>query len=120
MEFLSQGLVLSAGRVITKNCGLTPLRQAAYPSGEQTETGWLWAVPGKAYAMVEFITDDQKRMAPEGAQTLDALTLEGARRMIDEALELEVEEYFQRARYLRDEGGHMPWWCATAKRGSGG
>jgi transposase-like protein len=56
--------------------------------------------------MVEFITDDQKRTGPEAAQTLDELAREGARRMIAEALELEVEEYLQRARYLRDEGGH--------------
>lgn len=43
--------------------------------------------------MVEFITDDEKRRAPEAAQALDELAREGARRMIAQALELELEKY---------------------------
>jgi transposase-like protein len=51
-------------------------------------------------------TDDlQGQISPVG-QSLDELAREGARRMIAEALELEVEEYTQRLRHLRDENGH--------------
>jgi putative transposase len=56
--------------------------------------------------MYELITNERKGTAPEVAQTLDELAREGARRMIAEALELEVEEYIQTMRHLRDEQGH--------------
>jgi transposase-like protein len=43
---------------------------------------------------------------PQVVRSLDELAREGARRMIAEALELEVEEYIERLRHLRDENGH--------------
>ena len=43
---------------------------------------------------------------PEITQSLDELAREGARRMILAALELEVEQYVEKLRYLRDENGH--------------
>jgi putative transposase len=39
-------------------------------------------------------------------QSLDELAREGARRMIVAALELEVEQYIEKLRHLRDENGH--------------
>jgi len=56
--------------------------------------------------MVKLTTNDSTGKAPEIAQTLDELAREGARRMILEALELEVEQYVQALRDLRDEHGH--------------
>jgi len=56
--------------------------------------------------MYELITNEPESTTPEVAQTLDELAREGARRMIAEALELEVEEYIQTMRHLRDEQGH--------------
>jgi len=43
---------------------------------------------------------------PEIMQSLGELAREGARRMILAALELEVEQYVEKLRYLRDENGH--------------
>ena len=43
---------------------------------------------------------------PQVVRSLDELAREGARRMIAEALELEVEEYIEKLRHLRDENGH--------------
>ena len=43
---------------------------------------------------------------PQVVRSLDELAREGARRMIAEALELEVEEYIAKLRHLRDENGH--------------
>lgn len=43
---------------------------------------------------------------PQVVRSLDELAREGARRMIAEALELEVEEYIEKLRHLRDEHGH--------------
>ena len=50
--------------------------------------------------------DDIQGQIPQVRQSLDELAREGARRMIAQALELEVEEYTQRLRHLRDENGH--------------
>ena len=56
--------------------------------------------------MVKLTTNDSTGKAPEITQTLDELAREGARRMILEALELEVEQYVQALQHLRDEQGH--------------
>jgi transposase-like protein len=56
--------------------------------------------------MLELITNESEGTAHEVSQSLDELAREGARRMIAEALELEVEEYIERMRCLRDERGH--------------
>jgi len=56
--------------------------------------------------MLELITKDAEATAPEVTQTLDELARAGARRMIAEALELEVEEHVQRMRQVTDEDGH--------------
>lgn len=50
--------------------------------------------------------DDIQGQIPQVRQSLDELAREGARRMIAQALEVEVEEYTQRLRHLRDENGH--------------
>jgi O-acetyl-ADP-ribose deacetylase (regulator of RNase III) len=57
--------------------------------------------------MLELITA-RATAEPEGAirGTLDALAREGARRMIEAALQLEVEEYVSRHRSERDPAGH--------------
>ena len=54
--------------------------------------------------MFKLTTNDIE--APEIAQSLDGLARQGARRMIAAALELEVEEYVQALRHLRDDQGH--------------
>ena len=56
--------------------------------------------------MLELITNDAEATAPEVTETLDELARVGARRMIVEALELEVEQHIQIMRRLRDEDGH--------------
>lgn len=56
--------------------------------------------------MLELITKDAEATAPEVTETLDELARVGARRMIVEALELEVEQHIQIMRRLRDEDGH--------------
>jgi putative transposase len=56
--------------------------------------------------MLELITNESEGTAQEVSQSLDELAREGARRMIAEALELEVEEYVERMRHLRDDRGH--------------
>ena len=55
--------------------------------------------------MYEYITDSTDGPAPEIAQSLDELAREGARRMIEAALQLEVEQYLDRLRDMRDERG---------------
>jgi putative transposase len=54
--------------------------------------------------MFKLTTNDTE--APEIAQSLDELARQGARRMIAAALELEIEEYVQALRHLRDDQGH--------------
>ena len=51
-------------------------------------------------------TDAIQGQIPQVVRSLDELAREGARRMIAAALELEVEEYIERLRHLRDENGH--------------
>ncbi len=51
-------------------------------------------------------TDDVQGQISPVRRSLDELAREGAQRMIAAALELEVEEYIQRLRHLRDENGH--------------
>ena len=56
--------------------------------------------------MYKITTDDTEGKVPEITQSLDELARKGARRMILAALELEVEQYVQELRHLRDELGH--------------
>jgi hypothetical protein len=49
-------------------------------------------------------TNDIQGQIPQVVRSLDKLAREWARRMVAEALE--VEEYIQRLRHLRDENGH--------------
>ena len=56
--------------------------------------------------MLELITKDGQGTNQEVQQTLDELARQGARRMIAEALDMEVEEYIAKMRHLRDEQGH--------------
>jgi len=51
-------------------------------------------------------TNEHREPIPEVRQSLDELAREGARRMIYAALELEVDQYVQQLRHLRDENGH--------------
>jgi len=51
-------------------------------------------------------TNDLQGQVPQVVRSLDELALEGARRMIAYALELEVETYTQKLRHLRDTNGH--------------
>jgi hypothetical protein len=56
--------------------------------------------------MLKLTINDTEGQMPEIEYSLDELVREGARRMILEALELEVEQYVQKLRHLRDEEGH--------------
>ncbi|MFO7944855.1 MAG: transposase [Anaerolineales bacterium] len=56
--------------------------------------------------MYKITTEDRNGQTPEIQQPLDELARQGARKMIAEALELEVEKYIQEMRDLRDEDGH--------------
>ncbi|HUX76123.1 MAG TPA: transposase [Anaerolineae bacterium] len=56
--------------------------------------------------MFKLTTDDIEGKAPEITGSLDELARQGARRMILAALELEVEQYVQGLRHLRDELDH--------------
>lgn len=56
--------------------------------------------------MLQYTTDSAEGTAPEVKQTLDELAREGARRMLLEALDLEVAEYVTRLHAERDEQGH--------------
>ena len=56
--------------------------------------------------MFKLTTDDLEREPPEITRSLDELAREGARRMILAALDLEVEEYVQGLRQMRDQLGH--------------
>ena len=51
-------------------------------------------------------TNDLQGQVPQVVRSLDELAREGARRMIADALELEVEVYTQKLRHLRDANGH--------------
>ncbi len=52
--------------------------------------------------MLEYTTDEADGTAPEIKQSLDELAREGARRMFEAALQLEVAEYVDRLRGERD------------------
>jgi putative transposase len=56
--------------------------------------------------VLKLTTDDTEGQTPEITQSLDELAREGARRMIAAALEVEVEQYVESLRHLRDENGH--------------
>jgi len=56
--------------------------------------------------MYKIITNDEEGQVPEITQSLDELARQGARRMIVAALELEVEQYVQSLRHVRDEQAH--------------
>ncbi len=56
--------------------------------------------------MYKGTTVESREQIPEITQSLDELAREGARRMILAALELEVEQYVEQLRHLRDENGH--------------
>ena len=51
-------------------------------------------------------TIESQEQIPEITQSLDELAREGARRMILAALELEVDQYLDKLRHLRDDNGH--------------
>ena len=51
-------------------------------------------------------TNDIQGQVPQVVRSLDELAREGARRMIADALELEVELYIQELRHLRDANGY--------------
>ncbi len=55
--------------------------------------------------MLEYTTDTSDGTAPEIRQTLDELAREGARRMIEAALQLEVAEYVDKLKAERDAHG---------------
>jgi len=61
--------------------------------------------------MFKLTTDDIEGKAPEITRSLDDLGREGAHRMILVALELEVEQYAQGLRHMRDELGHAMVVC---------
>jgi putative transposase len=56
--------------------------------------------------MLKVTTDEIEGKAPEITGSLDELARQGARRMILAALELEVEQYVQALRHVRDELDH--------------
>jgi putative transposase len=56
--------------------------------------------------MLKVTTDETEGKAPEITNSLDELARQGARRMILAALELEVEQYVQALRHVRDELDH--------------
>ncbi len=56
--------------------------------------------------MHKITINDEEGQVPEITRSLDELTRQGARRMILAALELEIEQYGQSLRHLRDEQGH--------------
>ncbi len=56
--------------------------------------------------MYKITTNDEEGQVPEIMQSLDELAREGARQMILAALELEVEQYVEALRHVRDEEGH--------------
>ena len=56
--------------------------------------------------MAKSTTNDLQGQIPQVVQSLDELAREGARRMIADALQLEVEVYTQKLRHLRDANGH--------------
>ena len=72
----------------------------------------LGTTPKEGYAVSKDTTVDtgktnqETSLAASMMLSLDELAREGARRIIVEALELEVEEYISKLRHKRDERGH--------------
>lgn len=66
--------------------------------------------------MLKVVTNIEEREAGLASQTLDDLALEGARRMLHQALEEEVAAYLERHQE-RDGRGHALVWCVTGRRG---
>ncbi len=56
--------------------------------------------------MYQITTNESQAQIPEITQSLDELAREGARRMIQAALELEVDQHIQAMRHLRNENDH--------------
>jgi hypothetical protein len=56
--------------------------------------------------MFTITTHDKNGTSLEIRQSLDDAARDGARRMIANALQLEVEDYLEEVRHLRDERGH--------------
>jgi len=56
--------------------------------------------------MFKLTTNEIEGQTPEITESLDELAREEARRMIAAALELEVEQYVQALRHLRDDQGY--------------
>lgn len=56
--------------------------------------------------MYKLITNDTEGTALEVTQSLDELAREGARRMIAQALQFEVDEYIEKLSHLRNERGN--------------
>ena len=54
--------------------------------------------------MLEYTIDRSDGPAPEVKETLDELAREGARRMIEAALQLEVAEHIEKLRLSSPEG----------------
>ena len=59
-----------------------------------------------------------ERVREELLLDLDEIARQGAKRMLAEALEAEVEAYLEAARAERDEQGRAPWSFAMATPGS--
>ena len=66
----------------------------------------LTVVPGAADA------DDPRR--PDGVALIDELVREGARRMLAEALQAEVDAYIAQFTSASATSTAAGWWCATA------
>lgn len=60
---------------------------------------------GKGTPMLR-VVEEREEAKSEVRSALDELALEGARRMLAKALEVEVEAYLERHRQERDGGGH--------------
>jgi len=56
--------------------------------------------------MTNIIEIHSEGNSQDARSALDEICLEGARRMLHRALELEVEQYLERHRDSRDENGH--------------
>ena len=63
--------------------------------------------------MLKVVEKQDAREAGEELLPLDQIAREGARRMLIEALQAEVDDYVERHRGERDEDGRARW-CATA------
>ena len=64
--------------------------------------------------MLEYTSEDVKTIVKnELDQSLEALLREGARKMLQAALEMEVDQYVSQCRIQRDQNGH----CQVVKNG---